>query len=136
MFDVASDVPDAIFGRGGLAVRLAWTGAVFCGLLWFFAIGKIWQTEPIRHHLIARILSSVAMIASDVLIIAALWPPNNVLPDVHLNADQVRAGAAFYVGMQIAAGIWQITAPPRGLGRDRGPWKLRSMRRRPKVIVR
>jgi hypothetical protein len=136
MSDVA-DVGDALFGRGGFATRLAWTGAVVSAVVWFFAIRRIWRTEPSRHHLIARLLSSATMVLLDVVVVLVFWPPNSALPQVIVSADSARALAAFVVGVQIMAAIWQITAPPRGPNQNRqGPWKLRSMRRRPKVIVR
>jgi uncharacterized BrkB/YihY/UPF0761 family membrane protein len=136
MSDVA-DVGDALFGRGGFATRLAWTGAVVSAIVWFFAIRRIWRTEPSRHHLIARLLSSFTMVLLDVVVVLVFWPPNSALPQVIVSADSARALAAFVVGVQIMAAIWQITAPPRGPNQNRqGPWKLRSMRRRPKVIVR
>jgi hypothetical protein len=136
MSDVA-DVGDALFGRGGFATRLAWTGAVVSAVVWFFAIRRIWRTEPSRHHLIARLLSSATMVLLDVVVVLVFWPPNSALPQVIVSADSARALAAFVVGVQIMAAIWQITAPPRGPNQNRqGPWKLRSMKRRPKVIVR
>jgi hypothetical protein len=136
MSDVA-DVGDVLFGRGGLATRMAWTGAVVSAFVWLFAIRRIWRTEPSRHHLIARLLSSATMVLLDVVVVLVFWPPNSALPQVIVSADGARALAAFVVGVQIMAAIWQITAPPRGPHQNRqGPWKLRSMRRRPKVIVR
>jgi uncharacterized BrkB/YihY/UPF0761 family membrane protein len=136
MSDVA-DVGDVLFGRGGFATRLAWTGAVVSAFVWMFAIRRIWRTEPSRHHLIARLLSSATMVLLDVVVVLVFWPPNSALPQVIVSADGARALAAFVVGVQIMAAIWQITAPPRGPNQNRqGPWKLRSMRRRPKVIVR
>jgi hypothetical protein len=107
------------------------------GLVVTFLGGEIWRTEPSRHHLIARLLSSATMVLLDVVVVLVFWPPNSALPQVIVSADGARALAAFVVGVQIMAAIWQITAPPRGPNQNRqGPWKLRSMKRRPKVIIR
>jgi hypothetical protein len=80
MSDVA-DVGDALFGRGGFATRLAWTGAVVSASCGSSRSADL-ATEPSRHHLIARLLSSVTMVLLDVVVVLVFWPPNSILPQV------------------------------------------------------
>lgn len=107
---------DDVFGPGGLATRFAWGGAVFSIVIWVFTARRSWQTEGSPHHLVAQLLSIATMIGLDVVIIIFLWP-SSVFPRpefLSLSSEEARILVAFVIGMQVAAALWQITAPPQG----------------------
>lgn len=136
LFAVApGEVPDAVFGPGGLLVRFAWSGAIVSAVLWTSAIVRIWHRESDPHHLVARVTSAFAMIIADAVILLAFWPPNDLLPEIHLNADEARIGIAFFVGAQSMAALYQRTAPrrPQDVNRPLFRWRDRKMPRRRRI---
>lgn len=135
LFDIPGEVPDAVFGPGGLLVRFAWTGAFVSMGLWVLSMVRIWHRESDHHHLVARMTSAIAMIIADVVILLAFWPPNDLLPDIHLNANEARTLIAFFVGAQSMAALYQRTAPrrPQDVNRPLFRWRDRKMPRRRRI---
>lgn len=102
--------PDDIVGV--LLTRFAWLGAIVASLLWIVALQRIWRVEGSLHHLVARTLSVVVMLALSGAVIVIFWPYVLESP-IRLTVDQIRIVVAFIVGMSIMAAIWQLTAPPQ-----------------------
>lgn len=116
---------DPVFGALGLATRFAWLGAIASGLMWIVAIRRIWAVEGSRHHLVARVLSAGTMILMDLIIIVFFWPADYIARVIVLDGDQARALVAFVVGTQLAAAIYQLTAPKQGRVRRDGDRRCR-----------
>jgi HAMP domain-containing protein len=108
---------------GVLLTRFAWFGAAVSFVAWIWVAIAVWRIEGSVHHLVARELSSITLVALDVAIILIFWPAQFIPPPIELNGNEIRIIVAFIVGMQLMAALWQITAPPQGrVRRDGKRW--------------
>lgn len=105
---------------GVLLTRFAWVGAGLSLFMWVWVIVSVWRVEGSLHHLVARELSAITLIVLDVAVILIFWPSQFVPPPIELSAGEVRVLVAFIVGMQMMAGLWQITAPRQGRVKKNG----------------
>lgn len=103
--------PDDVLGI--LLSRFAWTGAAVSSILWVVALRRIWRVEGSLHHLVARTLSVLTMLALNAAVIVFFWPDYLFDAPIRLTYDQTRILIAFIVGMSIMSAIWQLTAPPQ-----------------------
>ncbi len=104
--------PDDLVGI--LLSRFAWLGSGVSTALWLIAMRRIWRVEGSLHHLVARMLSILTLVALNVTIVLLFWPDTFFGGSpVHFSYEQIRVVVAFLAGMSIMAAIWQLTAPPQ-----------------------
>lgn len=96
---------------GVLLTRFAWIGATLSFGLWVYALRQVWRIEGSLHHLVARTLSALTLLALDAVVILIFWPSQFVPPPIELSREDIRIVVAFIIGMQLVAGLWQVTAP-------------------------